>query len=109
MLDVLKRWWWVFVAVLAAVGTFLLTLLRPRPAVLQQENPEKKAAEEDAQKKVDEAHEEHDKTQTEAQQAHDNAEKALVDSQKQLAKELESDPDALNEYLKKTGKDVRGP
>lgn len=109
MLEWLKKWWWALIGALGGILGLLFGLaVRKKPIVIETENPEKKAAEAEAEKRVEAAKETRDKAVEEAQQAHDTAEKNLIEAQKKAAPELESDPDALNEYLKQTGKDVRG-
>lgn len=107
MLAWLKQWG---LFILGGVFTILgaLFYLFRKPVVELEDNPAKKAAEAEAEKKAKEALDERDQQKKDAQDAHDTAEKKLIDEQKKDAKALEEDPDALNDFLKKTGKDVRG-
>jgi flagellar biosynthesis/type III secretory pathway M-ring protein FliF/YscJ len=109
MLEWLKKWWWAIVGAILAVLGFILGISLKKAPIITGENPEKKAAEDEAAKKAQEAAAERDVKQKDAKDAHAEGEKKLLDSQEKLTKELESDPDATNDFLKKAGQDARGP
>jgi membrane protein involved in colicin uptake len=105
----LKKWWWAVIGLIGAVlGVFVGASFKKRP-VISGVDPEKKAAEDEEVTEIRKADLERAAAQKALAEAHTAEEKKLVDAEKALAPELEADPEALNDFLKKTGKDVRGP
>jgi len=110
VLEWLKKWWWAVLAGLAAIGGALLgASMRKKPVLVDGKNPEREAAETDAQKKAKEAEVVRDEEKKDAQEKHDKDVNQLVEKQEKNAPALLEDPENLNAYLKKTGDDVRRP
>jgi apolipoprotein N-acyltransferase len=106
----LKKWWRWLAAGAAVVGGFLLGLLvKKRPVVVQGDNPEKTTIENATGAAEKTALGDKQAGQQAAAENHAQSVAAVVEQQKQDTPRLEDDPDATNEYLKKTGNAVREP
>lgn len=103
----LRRWGgWVLGGLAALVAAFAL-LFRKKAQPLPSPTPERKDAEKKAEELEEQAKDSYDKRVEELNEQLNSDLAVLVDKQTDQAKELESDPKATNEWLKKVGKDVR--
>lgn len=109
MLAWLKKWWWALVGLLGAVMGVIIGASFKKTPIITGVDPEKKAAEDEAQKKALEAAQERDEQKKDATDAAADSEKKLIDTEKKRVELLEADPEALNDFLKQVGKDTRGP
>lgn len=114
MKETLRKYWmWVtaFAALAVAIGLAALRALfsKPLPPPTPQKSDVQKKADDEFQKRIDDAKQIEEKKVTEANEEHD---KAVIDEEKQLEKtttKIEDDPGAVNEFLKEVGGKVREP
>jgi hypothetical protein len=109
MLEWLKKWWWAVVGFIGAVLGVIVGASFKKTPIITGIDKEKKAAEDAAAKQQLEAAKERDEQKKDVLDAHTDSEKRFIEAQEEATKKLEADPEATNEFLKKTGQDVRGP
>lgn len=98
------KWAWVISGVILVL--FLLRSRKPDPVVPDHAVEDK--AKEDADKKREEAKKTLDATIEQVEKARDQQLENLKNSQETRVEGIQDDLDAVNEFLKKTGKDVLG-
>jgi len=89
-------------------GRSLASLFAKKQLPPDQPSEKQKKIEQDAAEKERELYDETEKKVVEIQDAHDGAVKDVVEAQEERYQELKDDPEALNDWLLKVGKDVRG-
>lgn len=103
----LKKWWkWLAVGVAMVVSFLVGILLRKAPVVVSGEDPEKKKAEDNTKAKDEQAVVVETKEQDVAKKEHDHEVAVVVDLEEKNEKQLEGDPTAENDFIKKVGQDV---
>lgn len=106
----LTKWWrWILVAC-GFLGSFIIGLIirRPRPAP-PIDNGVKQATEDKTQQQEQQAQTQAATQQAEAKTEHDHAVADVVRQEQKDASALQNDPDAMNDFLKQVGQDVRKP
>lgn len=108
-----KRYWkWLLFPIgilLFLLGRF--TIKKPTPVIapeLVRASEEEKKAREEAEKRALAAELERERKLLEINAKHEETLKKMTDEQKHKAKELEAQPEKLNEFLLEVGKQIRG-
>ena len=106
----LTKWWrWVLVS-LGFIGAFIAGILVRRPRnTVPADDGTKQATENATQKQELQAQAAAATQQAEAKTEHDAAVATVIRQEQKAAPALQVDPDAMNEFLKQIGQDVRKP
>lgn len=106
-MNELQSWGGWIVAALIGIIAILVTVFRKPKVVEAGPSDLQKTKDEEAQKAQQQAEQQKDDAKKEAQQQHDDALKKIEQQQQSNTVIIKDDPEAINDFLKDVGSQVR--